>query len=104
METAQNREILEEASVAPEVKEYRGLCSACKNAPTCTYPRDSDRPVLQCEEFEEWPIPPVNQRTHSTSSEILFRQETSSSRQAAPVRSGCYRPTSCLFDVGIQET
>jgi hypothetical protein len=31
---------------------YRGLCSTCKNAPECTYPRDPERPVMQCEEFE----------------------------------------------------
>jgi len=38
--------------VAPKKKEYRGLCITCKNAPTCTYPRDPDRAVLECEEFE----------------------------------------------------
>lgn len=42
----------DEVRVAPKKKEYRGLCTTCKNAPTCTYPRDPDRAVLQCEEFE----------------------------------------------------
>ena len=31
---------------------YRGLCSNCKHAPDCTYPRDPDHQVLQCEEYE----------------------------------------------------
>ena len=31
---------------------YSGICSTCKHAPTCTYPRDPKRPVLCCEEFE----------------------------------------------------
>jgi hypothetical protein len=31
---------------------YRGLCSTCRNDPTCTYPRDPKRPVTQCEEFD----------------------------------------------------
>lgn len=29
-----------------------GLCSNCKHAATCTYPRDPARPVLQCDEYE----------------------------------------------------
>jgi hypothetical protein len=29
-----------------------GLCSTCRHAPTCTYPRDPKRPVFNCEEFE----------------------------------------------------
>jgi hypothetical protein len=31
---------------------YRGLCSTCKHASECTFPRDPKRPVMQCEEFE----------------------------------------------------
>lgn len=31
---------------------YRGLCSTCKHAPTCTFPRDLQRPAFYCEEFE----------------------------------------------------
>jgi hypothetical protein len=31
---------------------YRGLCSTCKHSSGCTYPRDPNRPVVQCEEFE----------------------------------------------------
>ena len=34
------------------VSKYAGLCSNCKNAPTCTYPRDSRWPVRQCDEYE----------------------------------------------------
>jgi len=30
----------------------RGLCAACVNETSCIYPRDPDRPVLNCEEFE----------------------------------------------------
>jgi hypothetical protein len=31
---------------------YRGLCSTCKHASTCTFPRDPQRPAFYCEEFE----------------------------------------------------
>jgi len=35
-----------------------GLCSTCRNAPTCMYLRNSSKPVLQCEEYEEFPSEP----------------------------------------------
>ncbi|NIM99440.1 MAG: hypothetical protein GTO24_15630 [candidate division Zixibacteria bacterium] len=37
---------------AVEVREYWGLCSTCKEAPTCTYRKDLWQPVWQCDEFE----------------------------------------------------
>jgi hypothetical protein len=36
---------------------YLGLCSTCKNASSCKYPRDPDKPVFYCEEFEIEKIP-----------------------------------------------
>jgi len=32
--------------------EYPTLCSSCKHASTCTFPRDPQRPSFYCEEFE----------------------------------------------------
>ncbi len=29
-----------------------GLCSSCNAFKNCTYPRDPERPILQCEEFD----------------------------------------------------
>lgn len=41
--------------------EFRGICSLCENAPECVFPRDPNRPLLHCDEFE---IPaPVPART-----------------------------------------
>jgi len=31
---------------------YNSLCSTCKHASTCTFPRDPKRPAFYCEEFE----------------------------------------------------
>jgi hypothetical protein len=31
---------------------YGGLCLTCDHARSCTYPRELDRPVWHCEEFE----------------------------------------------------
>jgi hypothetical protein len=42
----------EEGSATATIGIYRGLCSTCRNDPTCTYPRNSGRPVTQCEEIE----------------------------------------------------
>ncbi len=33
-------------------KQVQGLCLSCANAPECTYAKDPDRPVLQCEECD----------------------------------------------------
>ncbi len=36
-----------------EVKqEASGLCSCCNSFKDCTYPKDPERSILQCEEFE----------------------------------------------------
>jgi len=36
---------------------YRGLCSTCKNAATCTFPRDPARPIMHCDEFDGYEGP-----------------------------------------------
>ena len=32
--------------------EYRGLCSTCKNASGCVFPRSIEHPVMHCDEFD----------------------------------------------------
>jgi len=32
--------------------EYKGLCTNCHNAPTCEFSGNSEKPVLQCEEYD----------------------------------------------------
>jgi hypothetical protein len=38
--------------ILPSKQEQTGLCSCCKSFQTCTFPRDPQRPILQCEEFD----------------------------------------------------
>ncbi|MCL5037854.1 MAG: hypothetical protein M1269_12200 [Chloroflexi bacterium] len=57
MDTAQTRKNFQEVFIAPEKKVYRGLCSACMNNSGCTFPRNSKRPVLNCDEFAEASLP-----------------------------------------------
>ncbi len=40
-------------------KKYRGICSTCRNAPTCIMIKNSIQTVWQCEEFEVYPFRPV---------------------------------------------
>ena len=41
-----------EGTIMHETTSYHGLCGTCKNASTCTYPRDPQRPVFDCCEHE----------------------------------------------------
>jgi hypothetical protein len=34
------------------MNEHRGLCLSCRNAPTCTFLRNPDEAVLECDEFD----------------------------------------------------
>ena len=34
-------------------KKYKGLCLFCKFSDDCMFPRDPDRPVFHCEEFDD---------------------------------------------------
>lgn len=43
-----------EVDSEPKVKKYRGICSTCNNAPTCIYLKNQRRPVIQCEEFDDY--------------------------------------------------
>lgn len=49
-----NKSIKEERKgmTMSEITKYIGLCSSCKNASTCTYPRAPDRPVTSCCEHD----------------------------------------------------
>ncbi|MBN2378561.1 hypothetical protein JXM67_02005 [candidate division WOR-3 bacterium] len=31
--------------------EYQGLCSTCKNAKDCVFPRSVEHPIMHCDEF-----------------------------------------------------
>jgi len=42
----------------PKQVRYRGLCLTCNNAADCTFSKDPDRPVVQCEEFDGYEHPP----------------------------------------------
>ena len=38
----------------PSAVVYRGLCSTCDMASTCTFPRDPERPIMHCDELDSY--------------------------------------------------
>lgn len=82
--------------------QYRGLCLTCNNASTCTFPRDPDRPVLQCEEFEGYEYAPPkdvgtqDSQLDSTVSEGDSRKDVDSNRYIGLCRT-CEERESCKF-------
>lgn len=77
---------------------YRGLCSSCENAPDCTYPREPNRPVLQCEEFDGGEPSPtktvVKDRVPSTRS---YTTESKDSTKFMGLCSNCEDRETCTY-------
>jgi hypothetical protein len=44
--------LTEARGMPKQARIQRGLCVTCKNAPTCVFPRDPQRLLLECEEFD----------------------------------------------------
>jgi len=53
---------------APSAVVYRGLCSTCDTASTCTFPRDPERPIMHCDELD-------SHRVDTATAEELLRAE-----------------------------
>ncbi len=47
----------EELEAASQRQASSGLCSTCKDAPICTFPRTPLKAVWQCEEFDGYETP-----------------------------------------------
>ncbi len=64
----------------PENMKYFGLCMSCRNASSCTFPRDPDRPTFYCEEFEiektSSIIPPGKEQPLATDSAAKSKDST----------------------------
>ena len=75
--------------------EYRGLCSTCIHASTCTFPRSKDHPVRFCEEFDGQPAEPV---LTVVSHEHQPNQEALADRKRyLGLCSTCQRRETCTF-------
>jgi len=54
---------VEAESSYPDQRLDKGLCSCCRGASTCTYPKVPDLPTLECEEFNGILPPPSKRRS-----------------------------------------
>ena len=77
---------------------YNGLCSTCKHASTCIFPRYPLRPSIYCEEFEiEITTPgkmPVDDTSRLTELHIA---EVEDSSMPIGLCSDCENVQSCVF-------
>jgi hypothetical protein len=77
---------------------YFGLCMNCRNASSCTFPRDPAKPAFYCEEFEIETtvsiIPPEKERLFETDSAAAKEKD---STRFAGLCSDCEERQTCTF-------
>lgn len=79
-----------------------GLCATCDRAPRCTFPRDPERPVVDCDEFSGLALPPLTIRAAREA-----RPSASPGARSAPLRglcATCERRHDCTYpkpEVGV---
>jgi len=78
--------------------QYSGLCSSCKNAPNCTYPRSAGRPITQCEEFEGFQCRSAGNSTENISQSFagVKAEERNQDKNLGLCRN-CENLSSCKF-------
>lgn len=74
---------------------YRGLCSTCKNASECTYPRDPKRPVLQCEEFEG--VTKISEKSSRTNISLVKKRAPKTDEAVNGLCKLCEKRLTCTF-------
>lgn len=91
----------EEEPVLAEGEVHRGICSCCKHEPNCIYLRDNRRPVLQCEEFEGYPVRQVKttgMRVESSADlQLLSSVEKENYNKYKGLCSICDKRENCVF-------
>jgi len=77
---------------------YRGLCSTCKYASSCTLPADTQRPAFYCEEFEI-EIAPVRKVAGDEGSRLTESSvaEVKGSSDLLGLCSDCENSQACVF-------
>lgn len=77
---------------------YSGLCSTCKHASTCIFPRDPRRPSIYCEEFEIEITTPGKTATGDTArSKESHIAEAQDSSVSIGLCIDCENVQSCVF-------
>ena len=74
----------------------RGLCVACRRDQVCHYPRNTSRPVLQCEEFEGHEPRAKNPVAHEEST-VLSRFRDPVQAEVKGLCITCVNRNTCAF-------
>ena len=76
----------------------RGLCFTCKNALGCTFPKDTQRSVLNCEEFEAdaRPLAKTTGEVKSSATALVDCEDEDSGKFIG-LCSNCDNRRSCVF-------
>ena len=74
------------------------LCSNCRNASDCTFPKDPQKPSLYCEEFEVDTPPPVETtREEKSRATASVDAEDKDSGEFIGICSNCDNRRTCTF-------
>ena len=73
-------------------KKYQGLCSTCLHASICTFPKDPNKPVLECEEFEVIQAPQQN-----VAKSVTSPSEHAQERQYHGLCVNCKNRKTCIY-------
>jgi hypothetical protein len=82
-----------------QIPVWVGLCRTCVRAPECTFPRDPNRPVRSCDEFEGAEAP-RSERTPRTVPASVFPMDAGPDRGATELKGlcvQCARRSSCAY-------
>jgi hypothetical protein len=84
----------------PKIEEYGGLCTNCNHSSTCSLRRQTDHPVWQCEEFDDY-TPPMKsvpksfpRKKHTATKSTA---ETKNPREYLGLCSNCGNLATCQF-------
>ena len=75
--------------------QHLGLCPTCRHASTCTFPRNGDRPVHFCEEFDGKEDKPA--LTVVRHEEVPDREALANRKKYPGICSTCEKRETCTF-------
>lgn len=74
----------------PGAGKYRGICTICKNAITCVFTRDPNRPLLHCDEHElADPLPDTTREEMISSYADILEQICGTAKRSEPPMGLC---------------
>jgi hypothetical protein len=89
IESTRQKPVLDQPTV------FLGICSTCNHAESCCFRRDTQRPVLECDEFDDHvDLPRVDRRLKP---EAISSEDRSEQYKGLCIN--CENRTTCVFGV-----